>query len=892
MRFLRAASYHEDSRHTLVMPPISERIPAPEEEVSTLGLRRKTQIITGMVLLGLLAVVYAVTRRTLLVQFSQLEEAQTRQNLDWVSNAISNELDLLNGSARDDSMWDEAYDFVQHPTPGWGEKNFGEDTYKHLRLNVLVYFNAAGEPIFAREFETITGQLKVARPEIVGALTRLAQSPRDPSMQEGTSGILELPQGCLLVADWPVVSSVGHVPSKGTLIMARWLSEGELRRLGWTQNLQFDVFPTHKLQPGDRSYAALTYLSGKTAAFVTPLSQEQVAGYTLLKDIHGDSDILLRVVIPRGIHQQGRTTLTFLMMATLIVGLVFTFVNVALLDHMILSRLIALRNSVASIGTASDLSSRVPVEGKDELAELGVSMNRMLAAFEHSQKDLRTQAQAIEACADGIAILSERAEFVYMNRAHAAIFGYESPQEMIGKSWKVLYGEQEAIRFEQDVLPVLARDSRWAGEGVARRKDGRSFPQQVSLAVLAEGGMVCVCRDLSERRKMEEQLRKKQRMESIGTLAGGIAHDFNNLLTVIIGYGQTLLGKVENEPALRTDVEHIVQSASRAASLTRQLLAFSRKQVLQPRVLDLNGVVRDLEKMLRPVVGDDIVMVAQCAPNLGSVKADLTQIEQVIVNLVVNARDAMPSGGRLVLSTVNLDHAHANDNDRDIPAGRYVVLSVSDNGVGMSSDVVSRIFEPFYTTKGVGKGTGLGLSTVYGIVEQSGGYVAVDSKPGAGTEFRVFMPRCEGHPESQSTEEPTPAWRRKGTETVLLVEDDAAVRELAHDILRSCGYHVLVVADPRRLGSVLEQNPGTIHILVTDVLMPGINGREVANEVQRQHPETKTLYMSGYAYQTMLGRGVLEAGALFIQKPLTPSQLLEKVREVLDGAQRRATTTA
>ena len=855
-----------------------------------MGLRRKTQIITGFVLLGLLAVVYTVTRRTLLVQFSELEEEQTRQNLDWVSNAIGNELDLLNGSARDDSMWDEAYDFVQNPRPGWGEKNFGEDTYQHLRLNVLVYFNVAAEPIFAREFETSTGQLKVARPEIIRALTRLAQPQIHSPASDGTSGILDLPQGCLLVAAWPVVSSVGNGPPKGTLIMARWLNQGELRRLGWTQNLQFDVSPTRDLHPGDESKVALTHLSGSASVFVRPLSQDQIASYTLLKDIHGDSSLLLRVVMPRSVHQQGRTTLTFLMLATLIVGLVFTLVNVALLDRMILSRLIALRDAVASIGTVSDLSSRVPVEGKDELADLGASMNRMLEAFEHSQKDLRTQAQAIEACADGIAILNDKETFLYMNRAHAAMFGYENPQELVGKSWNVLYEQEEIARIERDVMPKLAGNSHWEGEAEARRKDGRLFPQQVSLAMLAEGGMVCVCRDLSEQRKLEEQLRKKQRMESIGTLAGGIAHDFNNLLTVIIGYGQTLLGKVENEPALRSNVEHIVQSASRAASLTRQLLAFSRKQVLQPRVLDLNAVVHDLEKMLRPLVGDDIVMVTQCAPNLSAVKADLTQLEQVIVNLVVNARDAMPKGGRLILSTANVDHAQGSGIDRDVPAGSYVVLSVSDTGVGMSSDVLSRIFEPFYTTKDVGKGTGLGLSTVYGIVEQSGGFVSVDSKPGKGTEFKIFMPRSEAQPEAQSSDR-TPAWRRKGTETVLLVEDDTAVRELAHDILCSCGYRVLAVADPRRLSSVLEQNPDPIHILVTDVLMPGFNGREVASEVQRKHPETKTLYMSGYAYQTMLGRGVLEAGSLFIQKPFTPSQLSEKVREVLDSAQRHMATT-
>jgi PAS domain S-box-containing protein len=854
-----------------------------------LGLRRKTQIIIGLVLLGLLAALYAVTRRTLLVQFSELEEEQTRQNLDRVSNAISNELDLLNGSARDDSMWDEAYNFVQHPTADWGEKNFGEDSYQHLRLNVLVYFNAAGEPVFAREFDPPTGRLKAVQPEIVSVLTHLAQSRFRSQSQEGISGILDLPQGPLLLAVWPVVSSVGHVPPQGTLIMARWLNAAELRRLGWTQSLQFDTVPTSNIAPGSPAYSAVAHLSSPASTFVSPISKDQIAGYTLLKDIHGDSTILLRVVMPRRVYQQGRTTLTFLMLATLFVGLVFTLAHTALLDRMILSRLIDLRDAVASIGTSSDLARRVPAQGNDELADLGASMNRMLAAFQHSQKDLRTQAQAIEASADGIGIMNEREEFAHLNHAHAAMFGYQNAQELVGKSWKVLYGDQEADRMMQEVMPNLARDGHWEGEATARRKDGTAFPQQVSLAVLAEGGMVCVCRDLSERRRLEDQLRKKQRMESIGTLAGGIAHDFNNLLTVIIGYSQTLLAKVEHEPSLRANVEHIVKSASRAASLTRQLLAFSRKQVLQPRVLDLNIVVRDLEKMLRPLVGDDIVMTTRCASSLGSVKADLSQLEQVIVNLVVNARDAMPNGGHLTLSTLNVDRTNEAAQDREVPPGRYVVLSVADTGVGMSPDVLSRIFEPFYTTKEVGKGTGLGLSTVYGIVEQSGGYVAVQSSKDKGTEFKVFLPRVDGQPEC-SPPERSSSWRKLGTGTILLVEDDAAVRELAHDILRSCGYRVLVVPDPSHLQSVLQQHSGPIQILVTDVLMPSISGREVANEVERQHPETRTLFISGYAYHTMLGRGVLDPGSFFMQKPFTPSQLSEKVREVLDGTQARATT--
>lgn len=854
----------------------------------SLGLRRKTQLITGLVLLGLLAALYAITRRTLIVQFAQLEEEQTRQNLDRVSNAINNELDLLNGSARDDSMWDEAYEFVQHPRPEWGDKNFAEDTYTHLRLNAIAYFNAANEAVFVREFDSATRQQEPARPEIVAALTRLAGAVLPSGLQEGRSGILDLPQGPLLVAAWPVVTSAGHVAPKGVLVMGRWLNPVELRRLGWTRNLQFEVFPLGTLGSKPQGSQALANLMEGQPSFVSALSGQQIAGFSLLNGIGGGPAMVLQVTTQRSVYRQGQTALKFLMLTTLLIGLVFTLVNALLLDRLILGRLLALRDAVSAIGESNDLSRRVPADGADELSQLGASMNRTLEAFEHSRRHLSTQAQAMEASADGIGILDSRGYYVYANRAHARIAGYSRSEDLIGYSWKTLYTPEEGARLDRDVMPLLMKDGRWEGEATAVRSDGSAFPQQVSLALLADGGMVCVCRDLSERRRMEDQLRKKQRMESIGTLAGGIAHDFNNMLTVILGYGQTLLARVEGDPTLRSQVEHIVKSASRATTLTRQLLAFSRKQVLQPRVLDLNTVVHDLEKMLRPLVGDDVVMVTDCASNLASVKADLSQVEQVILNLVVNARDALPKGGRVLLTTANVDRTPADGGrDREIPPGRYVVLSVADNGVGMSTEVLSRIFEPFFTTKEVGKGTGLGLSMVYGIVEQSGGYMTVRSKPGAGSEFKVYLPRVEASPE-RATAERHLTWRRNGTETVLLVEDDSAVRELAQDILRACGYQVLPVADPTHLRSVLQKHSGPIHILVTDVLMPGFNGREVADQVQRLYPEVKTLFMSGYAYQTMLGRGVLEPGCFFLQKPYTPSQLSEMVREVLDQVQARA----
>jgi len=856
------------------------------------GLRRKTQIIIGFVLLGLLLVLYAVTRNTLLVQFSRLEEQQTRQSVDRVSNALANELDLLNGSARDDSMWDEARDFVRHPQPGWGENAFGVDAFTYLRLNVLAYFDLNVQPVYAREFDGQAHQEKLVRAEMVKELSSLAQGLLRSSSPQGKGGIVELPDGPMLVAVWPVLSSSGKGPVWGALIMGRWLDATERERLGWTQSLQFGVSPAHSLQPASDSYSALAHLSGAMPIFVSPLSENQVAGYTLLKDIEGNPSILLRVITPRNVYQQGRTALHYLMFVTLFVGAVFTLVNVALLDRMILSRVIALGRAVSSIGASSDLAQRVPASGNDELSHLAVSINRMLATLEDSEKDLRLQALAMEASADGIAILNDRAEFAYMNRAHAVIFGYDDLREMLSKSWKILYGPVETARMEQEIMPLVARDGRWEGEAVAQRRDGSSFPQQVSVAALPDGGFVCVCRDLTEQRRIEDQLRKKQRMEAIGTLAGGIAHDFNNLLTVILGYSQTLLAKLETHAEIRSNVERIVNAATRAASLTRQLLAFSRKQVLQPRVLSLNAVVHELEKILRPLVGEDIEMIANCAPDLGAVKADFSQIEQVIVNLVVNARDALPRGGSLVLTTANLDVGPADAlRYPDLPPGRYVRLSVADTGVGMNREVLSHMFEPFFTTKEVGRGTGLGLSTVYGIVRQSDGYIWVESEPGQGSTFTVCLPRVQATPEPLPQER-APSWGKQGTETILLVEDDNSVRELAQDILRSCGYRVLVAANAPQLDSLLAQHCETIHLLITDVVMPFMNGREVAKRVQSQHPETQVLYMSGYAYDTIVQRGILDGGFFFIQKPYTPSQLVEKVREVLDHAKIRVTATS
>ncbi len=394
-------------------------------------------------------------------------------------------------------------------------------------------------------------------------------------------------------------------------------------------------------------------------------------------------------------------------------------------------------------------------------------------------------------------------------------------------------------------------------------------------------GMCILSTDVTERRRLEEQLRQAQKMEAIGLLAGGVAHDFNNLLSVILSYCDMLALDLDPADPKSGDVEEIRKAGARAADLTRQLLAFSRQQVLQPKTLEVNAVVEGMAKMIRRLVGEDIQLSLRLAPR-GMVKCDPGQLEQVIMNLVVNARDAMPDGGKLAIEVddVTLDAAYVKAHPGSA-AGRHVLLAVRDSGVGMDAATQSRIFEPFFTTKGVGKGTGLGLSTVYGIVQQSGGSIAIDSRPGKGSVFEVYLPWSD-EPADVATPAPVMA-PHPNTETVLLVEDEGQVRGLLVAILERAGYRVLVSAGADEAIEVSRKVPGAIDLLLTDLVMPGLNGRELAKRLAAKRPATKVIFMSGYTGEAIGRHGVFEAGVAFVQKPITPAALLARVRDVLDA---------
>ncbi len=530
-----------------------------------------------------------------------------------------------------------------------------------------------------------------------------------------------------------------------------------------------------------------------------------------------------------------------------------------------------------------------------ELAESLREAERAREAARRAEAEVRDQADVLRAVIDESPlvkiVLDGELRVIRWNRSAERVFGW-SAEEMLGESYEIV------IPMEKREEHAGLREDAINGRAVMnietqrRRKDGSLADVSTSVAALhAPGGSVrgfaVVMADISERLRLEARLRQTEKMEAVGQLAGGVAHDFNNLLTVITSYSSLLLGELPAESPLRADVQQIGGAAKRAATLTRQLLAFSRKQVLRPQLLTLNGVVSGVEKLLRRLVREDIAIVTQLHPSPSLVEADPGQLEQVVLNLVVNARDAMPHGGTLTIRTANVELGDSyieRHTEVAVAPGYYAMLSISDTGIGMSREIQRRIFEPFFTTKGAGTGTGLGLSTVYGIVKQSGGYIWVYSEEGHGAVFKVYLPRAGAGEEPPSMDRRrTPASTRiTGNESVLLVEDDGSLRNAACRSLRSYGYDVIEARNGREALDLCERFEGELHIVVTDLVMPEMSGTELARLIAARRPGIRILLMSGYAGDDLARQSIMSAGTDFIEKPFTAHALAAGVWEVLE----------
>lgn len=546
-----------------------------------------------------------------------------------------------------------------------------------------------------------------------------------------------------------------------------------------------------------------------------------------------------------------------------------------------------------------DMEAPLPRSGADDELSAMIrgfdKMRRKVAEALAAERAERERFHSLAASVPvGIIETDLEARCLYANEHWATLTG-QAPQESSGTGWVQAFHPDDRGPLTEAWAGAAERSAVCAAEfRLLHADDGERTAQVTVIAKRSEdgklAGLIGAIADVTQRRRAEQalrdsedRLRQAQKMESVGVLAGGIAHDFNNLLTVINGFSDLLRAELDEADPRSVFVNEIAKAGQGAASLTRQLLAFSRRQVLQPEVLHLNAVVTDMDKLLQRVIGEDIELSSRLDPSLGSVKADRGQIGQVILNLAANARDAMPTGGRLTIETANveLDEVYRREHGKTIPPGRHVMLVVSDTGCGMDSATQARIFEPFFTTKEQGKGTGLGLATVYGIVKQSEGEVWVYSEPGHGTAFKIYLPRHDMF--EPALDRPVPTLCERGLETLLLVEDEPGVLQLARTVLATAGYTVLAASGPEEALELCADHRGQIHLLVTDVVMPGMGGRQLAEHIVRLRSGLKVLYMSGYTPDVAVRHGVLEASVAYLQKPFGPAVLTSKVRQVLDG---------
>jgi hypothetical protein len=524
-------------------------------------------------------------------------------------------------------------------------------------------------------------------------------------------------------------------------------------------------------------------------------------------------------------------------------------------------------------------------EGPSTNPSAGAATRKDLQLYLQSHGKLL--AALLESAAQAILSVDRHGRIVLANARTEEMFGY-SRSELLGETVEALLplsarGGHVAHRDDYFTSPRV-RPMGTGMELAGRRKDGTEFPVEVSLShIQTEEGPFAIAfiSDITQRKHLEDQLLHAQKMEAIGRLAGGVAHDFNNMLTIISGYDRMLLDGLSLQDPLRGYAEEVAKAADRAGALTGQLLAFSRRQVMRPRVIEANELLRGADRMLRRLIGEDIELTLSLGEGTGNIKADPGQLEQIIFNLVINARDAMPDGGKLTIETAvaHLDENYARRRLGVLP-GDYVLIAVSDTGHGMDAETKRHIFEPFYTTKQQGKGTGLGLATVYGTVKQSGGDIWVYSEPGRGTTFKIYFPKVT-EAFSPGDHVPSPI-SRHGVETILLVEDEKAVRELVAEMLKRQGYRLLKAAGPLEALELSRQYEGTIHMLLTDVIMPQMSGRQLAGQLQPTRPGMRVLYLSGYTENAIVHHGVLEANVEFLAKPFSQHALAEKVRDVLD----------
>jgi PAS domain S-box-containing protein len=824
-------------------------------EGKSMTLRRRLLSIIGVSALLLGALAIGIARSIVLAGFEDLEFRFARRDAGRAVAALDAAMRTFAETVEDYGSWNDTIDWLEGRAPDFEADNLTDYTFEHLDLQAMLYFDVQGQPFWTGAYDPATKRrvpLPVGLAPFVEGESRLL---RDPTPRHG---LLELPEGPMIVGIRPVLNSDGHGSPHGTVVFGRFLDAEELARLSELTHSQLALLPDDPAVGEEPVLRAL---------------DDRIEVDTALPDLRGRPGPILRQVSPRPIYQHGQASVVWLAGPLLLLVLLWGGAVAWFLDRKVLRRIGRLRGEVERIRDGREPSRRVAEDGSDELGSLARQINSMLVRLDEARAETRWLAQVVEESGEGMLLLGEDGLVRYANAA---------AQRLVGQARANLVGAPAAKALPGvDATPLVHaafRKDGWRGQLHLRRHDGASIELRATIVrlqeTLGDRLAVLVLQDVTREHQIEAQLHQAQKMDAVGRLAGGIAHDFNNLLTVILSCTRFLEEELAPDAPHRAEVREIGEAATRAAKLTRQLLTFSRKTGGDVGPVALNETVLGMERMLRRLLGEHIELATAIEPALWTVRADAGQLEQVIVNLAVNARDAMPDGGRLTLATANV---HADPVERpDLAPGDWVSLSVSDTGRGMPPDVLAHLFEPFFTTKAVGKGTGLGLSTVYGIVRGNGGQIRVQSAPGEGSTFTVLLPRVEG----EAAPVRVVAAADGGRERILLVEDEPGVRRLAKRILERRGYTVVEAAGVEEALRHLDRD--AFDLVLSDVVMPGGGGRAVLDRVRRLPSPPPILLMSGHTGE-LLERLGGESPPL-LEKPFTPETLARQVREVLDAA--------
>lgn len=780
----------------------------PERSVTdTMNLRKKVLFIFGITLTGLVIFLVVISDRILLENYLHLEKQDMEAHIQRVLDSVGNEQKQMVSTANDWAGWDDTYHFVKDRNQDFIEQNINKVVMVNLQLNLLSYIQVSGENLYSYWLDPMEGLNAPVPGDLLRRLTAPAFIQKHLDEDLRLTGLWPTSNGPVIIASRPVLTSDGEGPIYGVQVMGRYLNDNEIARLTDLLQTPFEM----QQVDGDLStdfQEAFTFINDDAPIFTKPLNASSIAAYAVLNDIDGKPAVIVKIVRPRSIYNQGLAGIRFSILALLAVGGIAGILTLVFLNSNILAPLTSLSREVQDIGLSNDLSWRVNPSGPEEIKQLANSLNSMLNRLQESDFQLR-----------------------------------ESQNQLENK--------------------VEERTKELSDANIALKQE------------------------MEERSQVEQQLRQAQKMEAIGQLAGGIAHDFNNVLTIILGHAYLLDSKIKDE-RLNQSLQQIIKGGDRAASLVSQILSYSRRQVLKPERLNLNGLIAQVNDWLHRLIGEDIQIENKMNADAW-VCVDAVHFEQVVINISLNARDAMTSGGVLTIETC-LDDVSApiNIDFETIPVGQYAVLKITDTGTGMDEETLSHIFEPFFTTKDVGKGSGLGLSMVYGIIKQSDGFIWAESQPGRGSTFYIYLPRVEeqiipspADDEKPSSKEMTGPDLSTVISTVLLVEDEPQIRQLLNDALTAAGFNVLQATDGSHALDICKQYEGHIDLLVTDVVMPKMNGPALAKAIEVDYPSIKVIYMSGYTDDILETYGISSSNTHLLTKPFDASDLLEKINEII-----------